>query len=122
MSGPGLGETLKQARPDMHVMLMSAGAKGSLLVLNYGWAFIPIHSEALSTGEASWNGHECIAQANRPQLGGQEFDRRKDISKYSPHRRSASRRWFRFFVASDNRLSSDCCGAQKLRPALFRAM
>jgi two-component system cell cycle sensor histidine kinase/response regulator CckA len=40
MSGPDLGEALKKARPDMHVMLMSGGAKGSLLVLNYGWAFI----------------------------------------------------------------------------------
>ena len=40
LSGPDLGETLKKARPDMHVRLMSGGAKGSLLVLNYGWAFI----------------------------------------------------------------------------------
>ena len=40
MSGPDLGETMKKARPDLHVMLMSGGAKGNLLVLNYGWAFI----------------------------------------------------------------------------------
>jgi DNA-binding NtrC family response regulator len=40
MSGPGLGETLKKSRPDMHVMLMSGGTNGNLLVLNYGWAFI----------------------------------------------------------------------------------
>jgi CheY-like chemotaxis protein len=58
MSGPDLGETLKKARPDMHVMLMSGGAKGSLLVLSYGWAFI---QRPLVTGEADSNGHECIA-------------------------------------------------------------
>jgi hypothetical protein len=40
MSGPQLGDTLKQARPDLHVMFMSGYRGGDLLVLNYGWAFI----------------------------------------------------------------------------------
>lgn len=40
MSGPDLAETLKQTRPDIHVMFMSGFADGDLLVLNYGWAFI----------------------------------------------------------------------------------
>src|SRR3954466_13756513 len=40
MSGPELGEALKKTRPKVHVMLMSGGADGNLLVLNYGWAFI----------------------------------------------------------------------------------
>jgi DNA-binding NtrC family response regulator len=40
MTGPELGETLKKLRPDLHVMLMSGLAGGSMLVLNYGWAFI----------------------------------------------------------------------------------
>ena len=40
MSGPQLGDALKQARPDIHVMFMSGFAGGDLLVLNYGWAFI----------------------------------------------------------------------------------
>jgi DNA-binding NtrC family response regulator len=40
LSGPDLAEILKKARPDIRVMLMSGEAKGSLLVLNYGWAFI----------------------------------------------------------------------------------
>lgn len=39
IQGPNLGEILKQTRPDMRVMLMSAGDHG-ILVLNYGWAFI----------------------------------------------------------------------------------
>ena len=40
MSGPTLGETLKEARPDILIMLMSGFPGGDLLVLNYGWAFI----------------------------------------------------------------------------------
>jgi len=40
MSGPELGETLKEQRPDLCVMLMSGMAGGNLLVLNYGWAYI----------------------------------------------------------------------------------
>jgi two-component system cell cycle sensor histidine kinase/response regulator CckA len=40
MSGPTLGETMKEARPQLRIMLMSAFAGGDLLVLNYGWAFI----------------------------------------------------------------------------------
>lgn len=40
MSGPRLGELLKETRPDLRVMLMSGYAEGNLLVLNYGWAFI----------------------------------------------------------------------------------
>jgi two-component system cell cycle sensor histidine kinase/response regulator CckA len=40
MTGPELGETLKSLRPDLHVMLMSGLAGGSMLVLNYGWAYI----------------------------------------------------------------------------------
>ena len=36
MTGPELGENLKRSRPDLHVMLMSGLAGGSLLVLNYG--------------------------------------------------------------------------------------
>src|ERR1700686_1460548 len=38
MTGPNLGNELKKARPDMHVMFMSAFTGGNLLVLNYGWA------------------------------------------------------------------------------------
>ena len=40
MSGPALGEILKLAILETHVMLMSGQYEGSLLVLNYGWAFI----------------------------------------------------------------------------------
>ncbi len=76
MSGPDLGETLKKARPDLHVMLMSGGANGSLLVLNYGWAFIqkpfvPAKLVQMIT--------DVLNSPNRSQLGGQEYDSRKDI-------------------------------------------
>jgi DNA-binding NtrC family response regulator len=92
LSGPDLGETLKKARPDLHVMLMSGGAKGNLLVLNYGWAyiqkpFVPVKLVQMVT--------DVLHSRNRSQLGGQEFDSRKDtqgqLLKNSLHRRSASR-------------------------------
>jgi DNA-binding NtrC family response regulator len=75
MSGPDLGEALKKARPDMHVMLISGGANGNLLVLNYGWAyiqrqFLPMKLVQMVT--------EVLHTVNRSQLGGQEFDSRKD--------------------------------------------
>jgi two-component system, cell cycle sensor histidine kinase and response regulator CckA len=75
MSGPDLGETLKKARPDLHVMLMSGGLNGNLLVLNYGWAFIqkPFVSARLVQMVT-----EVLHSPNRSQLGGQEFDSRKD--------------------------------------------
>jgi two-component system cell cycle sensor histidine kinase/response regulator CckA len=77
MTGPDLGEHLKKARPDMHVMLMSGGgAAGNLLVLNYGWAFIqkpflPVKLVRMVT--------EVLHSRNRSQLGGHEFDSRKDV-------------------------------------------
>jgi DNA-binding NtrC family response regulator len=75
MSGADLGEALKKTRSDLRVMLMSGGAKGSLLVLNYGWAFIqkpfvPMKLVQMVT--------DVLHSPNRSQLGGQEFDSRKD--------------------------------------------
>ena len=75
MSGPDLGEALKKSRPAMHVMLMSGGGKGNLLVLNYGWAyiqkpFVPLKLVQMVT--------EVLHSVDRSQLGGQEFDTRKD--------------------------------------------
>jgi two-component system cell cycle sensor histidine kinase/response regulator CckA len=88
LSGPDLGETLKKSRPDIHVMLMSGGAKGSLLVLNYGWAyiqkpFVPAKLVQMVT--------DVLHSRNRSQLGGQEYDSRKDTLKDSPHLHSALR-------------------------------
>ena len=75
MSGPDLGETLKRARPDMHVMLMSGGAEGNLLVLNYGWAHIQKPLVAKKLVEMVT---DVLHSPDRSQLGGQEFDSRKD--------------------------------------------
>jgi DNA-binding NtrC family response regulator len=75
MSGPDLGETLKKTRPDLHVMLMSGGAKGNLLVLNYGWAFVQKPFVATKLVQMIT---EVLHSENRSQLGGQEFDSRKD--------------------------------------------
>jgi DNA-binding NtrC family response regulator len=75
MSGPDLGQLLKKTRPDMHVMLMSGGVEGNLLVLNYGWAFIQkpfVPSKLIEMVK------DVLHSENRAQLGGQEFDSRKD--------------------------------------------
>jgi DNA-binding NtrC family response regulator len=75
MSGPDLGQLLKKTRPDVHVMLMSGGANGNLLVLNYGWAFIqkPFVPKKLVEMVT-----EVLHSKDRSQLGGQEFDSRVD--------------------------------------------
>ena len=75
MSGPDLGEALKKARPDMHVMLMSGGDNGNLLVLNYGWAYIQKPFVAVKLVQMV---NDVLHSPNRSQLGGQEFDSRKD--------------------------------------------
>ena len=75
MSGPDLGEILKKIRPDIHVMLMSGGPSGNLLVLNYGWAFIQKPFLAVKLVKMI---NEVLHSVDRSQLGGQEFDSRKD--------------------------------------------
>lgn len=75
MSGPDLGEELKKARPHMHVMLMSGGDNGNLLVLNYGWAYIQKPFVAVKLVQMV---NDVLHSKNRSQLGGQEFDSRKD--------------------------------------------
>jgi len=59
----------------MHVMLMSGGANGNLLVLNYGWAYIqkPFVAEKLVQMI-----NDVLHTRNRSQPGGHEFDSRKD--------------------------------------------
>ena len=78
MSEPDLGEMLKKSRPEMHVMLMSGGNNGNLLVLNYGWAYIqkPFVAKKLVQMVT-----DVLHSPNRSQLGGQEFDSRKDTAR-----------------------------------------
>ena len=80
MSGPDLGQLLKKTRPDIHVMLMSGGADGNLLVLNYGWAFIqkPFIPKKLVEMVT-----DVLHSPDRSQLGGQEFDSRVDSLRKS---------------------------------------
>lgn len=75
MSGPDLGQELKKTRPDIHVMLMSGGDNGNLLVLNYGWAYIqkPFVPERLVLMVK-----EVLHSPDRSQRGGQELDSRAD--------------------------------------------
>jgi DNA-binding NtrC family response regulator len=75
ISGPDLGELLKQSRPHMHVMLMSGGTDGNLLVLNYGWAYIQKPMVPVKLVQMV---SDVLHSRNRSQAGGQEFDSRKD--------------------------------------------
>jgi DNA-binding NtrC family response regulator len=76
ISGPDLGEAMKKQRPDMHVMLMSGGDNGNLLVLNYGWAYIqkPFVPTKLVKMILS-----VLHSPDRSQPGGQAFDSREDV-------------------------------------------
>jgi two-component system cell cycle sensor histidine kinase/response regulator CckA len=78
ISGPDLGQMLKKTRPEMRVMLMSGGANGSLLVLNYGWAYVqkPFVTEKLLQMVRS-----VLRSPDRSQAGGHGFDSRMDRSK-----------------------------------------
>jgi two-component system cell cycle sensor histidine kinase/response regulator CckA len=80
MTGPDLGEALKNSRPDIHVMLMSGGDNGNLLVLNYGWAFVQKPFVATKLVQMI---KDVLHSENRSQLGGQEFDSRKDTKNPS---------------------------------------
>jgi DNA-binding response OmpR family regulator len=75
MSGPDLGQELKKTRTDIHVMLIAGGKQGNLLVLNYGWAYI---NKALVSAKLVQMVTEVLHSRDRSQLGGQEFDSRKD--------------------------------------------
>jgi len=75
MSGPDLGEALKKSRPDILVMLMSGSADGSLLVLNYGWAYI---QKILVPAKLLQMVTDVLHAPDRSQLGGREFDSSKD--------------------------------------------
>ena len=82
MSGPVLGEELKKTRPDLHVMLMSGGSEGSLLVLNYGWAFI---EKPFVRGKLVEMITSVLHSPDRSQPGGKEFDSRKDEGMTEAH-------------------------------------
>lgn len=76
ISGPDLGEAMKQGRPDMRVMLMLCGHEGNLSVLNYGWAYIQKPFVPTKLVEMILS---VLRSPDRSQPGGQEFDTRKDI-------------------------------------------
>ncbi len=75
MSGPNLGEALKKTRKDLHVMHMLGGDDGNLLVLNYGWAFLEQRFVGVKLIQMVT---DVLHSPNRSQLGGHEFDSRKD--------------------------------------------
>jgi two-component system cell cycle sensor histidine kinase/response regulator CckA len=74
MTGPDLGDTLKKARPDMHVMFMSGFTGGNLLVLNYGWSFIEKPFVSTKLLEMV---NDVLHTPNKSQSS-HEYDTRKD--------------------------------------------
>jgi CheY-like chemotaxis protein len=74
MSGPNLGDALKQARPDIHVMFISGFSGGDLLVLNYGWAFIDKPSVPRQLVEMV----NVVLHSDDKSQGNHSFDSRKD--------------------------------------------
>jgi hypothetical protein len=74
MSGPDLGDALKRARPDIHVMFMSGFSGGDLLVLNYGWAFIDKPFVPKKLVEMV----NAVLHTRNKSQGNHEFDTRKD--------------------------------------------
>ena len=81
MSGIALGQALKLSRPDMHVMQMSGGAHDTLMVLNYGWAFLQKPFVGAKLVEMVT---EVMHSPDRSQLGGDSFDSRLDTNPDSP--------------------------------------
>jgi DNA-binding NtrC family response regulator len=80
MSGIALGQALKAVRPNLHVMHMSGGSHDSLLILNYGWAYLQKPSVATRLVEMV---NEVFASPDRSQLGGESFDSRLDTNPAS---------------------------------------
>jgi DNA-binding response OmpR family regulator len=81
MSGIALGQALKAVRPNLHVMQMSGGAHDTLLVLNYGWAFL---QKPFVASKLVLMITDVLHSADRSQLGGESFDSRLDTNPNSP--------------------------------------
>ena len=75
MSGPDLGQLLMKTRPDMHLMLMSAGVNGTLLFLNYSWAFV---QKPLIPKKLVQMVTDVLHAPDWSQVGRQGFDSRLD--------------------------------------------
>lgn len=73
MSGIALGEALKKMRPDIHVMQMSGGSNDTLMILNYGWAFL---QKPFVGAKLVAMVKEVLNSPNRSQPGGESFDTR----------------------------------------------
>ena len=74
MTGPALSVEVKKLWPEIHVMLMSGGDQGNLLVLNYGWAYI----QKPFVGTKLVQMIEDVLHSRDRSQSGDEFDSRKD--------------------------------------------
>ena len=80
MSGIALGQALKVTRPDIHIMQMSGGAHDTMMVMNYGWAFLQKPFVSIKLVEMV---NDVLHSPNRAQPGGEAFDSRLDTSPNS---------------------------------------
>jgi hypothetical protein len=81
MSGPDLGLALKKTRPDLHVMLMSGGENGHLVSCRESAGSqlrLGFHPKAFVATKLGQMVNDVLHSPDRSQLGGQEFDSRKD--------------------------------------------
>ena len=76
MSGPDLGELLKKARPDMHCLVESMG-------ICWFSTADGLFQKPLIASKLVQMVTDVLHSENRSQLGGQEFDSRKDT--LNPH-------------------------------------
>jgi DNA-binding response OmpR family regulator len=81
MSGIALGQALKVTRPKIHVMQMSGGAHDTLMVMNYGWAFL---QKPFVASKLVLMITDVLHSADRSQCGGESFDSRLDTNPNSP--------------------------------------
>jgi DNA-binding response OmpR family regulator len=81
MSGIALGQTLKLLRPEIHVMQMSGGAHDTIMVLNYGWAFLQKPFVVKKLIEMI---NDVLHSPDLSQPGGESFDSRLDTNPRSP--------------------------------------
>ena len=84
MSGIALGQALKVSRPDIHVMQMSGGAHESMMVMNYGWAFLQKPFVGVKLIEMVT---AVLHSPDRSQRGGESFDSRAGTNPNSPQAR-----------------------------------
>jgi len=77
-SGPELGDAVKMLFPKIRLMFMSGNPNGSMLILNYGWAFIekPCVIDKLLAMVRN------VMETPNKSQGGHQYDTRSDLKRF----------------------------------------